>query len=351
MKPQTDIVLWCLKSGRHGDNVQVEVLGNALADRLGVHPVFKEISFNGFAKLPNQIASTSTLSLTADTILSLQAPWPDVLITVGGNIAPAARWIQLQAGGKTKLIHIGNPSAPHAWFDLIVTSTEQPLTLGENVLTTDFPMTFTPAEQQQLDHWRAQFEYLPKPWLAVLVGGSTKRYMFDEHAIEKLALWVTSWTKRTGGSSLISTSPRTGKNARELLRQNIGDSGFFFDWNPACNTVPLQNPHRSIVGLADEFIVTGESMSMLAEACKTGRPVAVLALNEHPAKRLKVMLRHMFDVFKKDITKPKENNRLISYFAQQGRCYWADDSPNEPTDKVVDDIDTVAQHIVKLINS
>ena len=41
------------------------------------------------------------------------------------------------------------------------------------------------------------------------------------------------------------------------------------------------NPYAAFLGLADEIIVTGDSASMLADACVTGRPVRYVAL-PHP---------------------------------------------------------------------
>ncbi|SFB65699.1 ELM1/GtrOC1 family putative glycosyltransferase, partial [Azotobacter beijerinckii] len=38
------------------------------------------------------------------------------------------------------------------------------------------------------------------------------------------------------------------------------------------------NPYRALLALADAFVVTGESVSMLTEACLSGRPVAVFPL-------------------------------------------------------------------------
>ena len=46
---------------------------------------------------------------------------------------------------------------------------------------------------------------------------------------------------------------------------------------------------RSYLALADRFVVTAESASMLAEACSTGRPVAMFDLAGEPRERLALL--------------------------------------------------------------
>src|SRR5581483_2108548 len=53
----------------------------------------------------------------------------------------------------------------------------------------------------------------------------------------------------------------------------------FYRWRPA----DPDNPYFGYLAVADAFIVTGDSMSMLAEACSTGRPVHVFEFGGGPA--------------------------------------------------------------------
>src|SRR5262249_1170230 len=48
-----------------------------------------------------------------------------------------------------------------------------------------------------------------------------------------------------------------------------------FDW-----AARGDNPYLAFLGLADAIIVTGDSISMLAEACATGKPVHIFDLGE-----------------------------------------------------------------------
>jgi hypothetical protein len=53
---------------------------------------------------------------------------------------------------------------------------------------------------------------------------------------------------------------------------------YFYRWTPQ----PTENPYFGFLGLADSIIVTGDSMSMVAEACATRKPVYIFDLGEGP---------------------------------------------------------------------
>jgi hypothetical protein len=64
----------------------------------------------------------------------------------------------------------------------------------------------------------------------------------------------------------------------------LGDGAFAHRYAPG----QTDNPYPALLALADQFIVTGDSASMLAEAAGTGKPVAVFAppLRRTPSQRL-----------------------------------------------------------------
>ena len=62
----------------------------------------------------------------------------------------------------------------------------------------------------------------------------------------------------------------------ETLEQNITVPAHLFRWTKGAN----DNPYFAFLGLADTIVVTGDSMSMLAEACATRKPVYIFDLGE-----------------------------------------------------------------------
>ncbi|HAF93670.1 MAG TPA: hypothetical protein DCG67_18190, partial [Pseudomonas sp.] len=91
-----------------------------------------------------------------------------------------------------------------------------------------------------------------------------------------------------GGSLLVSTSPRTPAAASQALLAAVETPVFSYRFGSGD-----ENPYRALLALADAFVVTGESVSMLTEACMTGRPVAVFPL---PVRRhMKARLHHALE--------------------------------------------------------
>jgi hypothetical protein len=103
----------------------------------------------------------------------------------------------------------------------------------------------------------------------VLVGGNTSSYRLDAFTARQLGQFTSRTARETGGSLLISSSPRTPPDAADALLAAVQGPAYIYRWQPNKDG----NPYLAYLALADRFIVTADSVSMLAEACSTGRPV------------------------------------------------------------------------------
>ena len=79
---------------------------------------------------------------------------------------------------------------------------------------------------------------------------------------------------RSGGSLLVTTSARTPLSSWKAFKESLDAPAHCYDWAPDPDT----NPYYGYLALADEFIVTADSISMLSEACATGKPVHMFDL-------------------------------------------------------------------------
>ncbi|MGD0959461.1 MAG: ELM1/GtrOC1 family putative glycosyltransferase [Methylomonas sp.] len=121
------------------------------------------------------------------------------------------------------------------------------------------------------------FKTLPKPIIGLLIGGNT-RYCdgFNEEHATGLAQRVANLAKPLGGCLVISNSRRTPEPALQVLLDNLqGLNYHFFDWRQI-----EKNFYHAILAHADLFIVTGDSLSMCAEASFTGKPLLVDLSND-----------------------------------------------------------------------
>ncbi|KAK9048757.1 hypothetical protein SSX86_032276 [Deinandra increscens subsp. villosa] len=75
----------------------------------------------------------------------------------------------------------------------------------------------------------------------------------------------------TCGSIRISFSRRTPKQVSEILVREFHNHPKVYIWDGQD-----PNPHMGHLAWADAFVITADSVSMLSEACSTGKPVYVI---------------------------------------------------------------------------
>ena len=270
-KAKREPIVWVLLGHRTGDNAQALAVGEATAAATGGRVIAKALEFNALYRIPNLLLGASLRSLEGERLGAISPPWPDLVIGVGRRSVPVARWIKSQSNGAAKLVHIGRPRAPLHWFDLLVTTPQYRLPEEANVLALLLPPLSPPTlGGAELARWRQTFAPLPRPWIGVLVGGTRAPYRFDGGAARELASGADALAGRLGGALLVTTSPRTNPAESRILAEALSSPAHYNAWSPGAD-----NAHQAILALADRFIVTGESVSMLAEACLTGKPVAI----------------------------------------------------------------------------
>jgi len=280
--------VWLLIDNRAGNKSQV--LG--VAQALGLPYEVKDIAYNSMAVLHNTLLGASFKMLTPPTRSHLTKPWPDIVIGAGRRTAPAARHIKKLSGGKTKLVQIMYPgSRGEKDFSLIAVPSHDGLPKAPN----RFEITGAPhgvtadalAAAKQV--WAGKFDPLPKPHVALIIGGSTKSLTFTPDMAKQLGEQAASLASEAGGSLLITTSRRSTPQATQALMDAVGDvPAHVFKWGDEGD-----NPYMGYLALADYVIVTGDSVSMCTEACATSKPVYIFTpkgLISHKHARLHIDL-------------------------------------------------------------
>ncbi len=265
---QNSPTVWCLLGRKAGDNTQVR----ALAGALGWPFEEKSIQARPWELLVHLGPPATLAGIDPGSSDALVPPWPDLVITAGRRNEPVAHWIRERSGGRCKLVHIGRPWAPLESWDLIVTTPQYFLPRRDNILHNQLPLHALAHEQLHQDGERLllRLERLQHPWLAVLVGGDSGRFVFTADKGARLGRLANALAQAAGGSLLVSDSPRTPAAASQALQRELTVPHFSYHWGDAG-----ENPYRGMLALADAFIVTGESMSMLGEAAAMGKPLFI----------------------------------------------------------------------------
>ncbi|KAI4348933.1 hypothetical protein L6164_009594 [Bauhinia variegata] len=118
--------------------------------------------------------------------------------------------------------------------------------------------------------WRDELEPLPKPLLVVNVGGPSSNCSYGADLAKQLVTMLQNvlWSC---GTIRISFSRRTPEKISKILLKE-------FSTNPKAQIWSGEgpNPHMGHLAWADAFVITADSVSMLSEACSTGKPVYVI---------------------------------------------------------------------------
>ncbi len=261
---------WALTDGMAGRDNQS--LG--LAEAIGLPTVVKRLHPRlPWRWLPAQVwvAPFRALAPQSDR---LAPPWPDLLIGTGRQNRAFSIAVRAASDGRCRTVQIQDPMVPPDKFDLVVAPRHDNLA-GVNVIETRGALHRVTAEKLAAEaaRFRAALADLPRPWVAVLIGGTNKAYRLTPARTVQLAGELKAMAAAAGGTLLVTPSRRTGADNEAALRQALADS-------PAVIWDGLgDNPYLGWLGLADAVVVTCDSVSMVSEACAAAKPVHVVMLD------------------------------------------------------------------------
>lgn len=246
------------------------------------------------------LAETCGFALEEKTI-SLYAPWswlPATLYTkpflhflLPGNVRGDAPDVVISCGKRgnrialllkqkmrnTKYICIQDPRISPKHFDLVV-AMEHDRISGANVIKTRFALHSVVPEKlfAAETHWRERFAMYPRPYISVLFGGSTNKYTLTLERMETAIKGLEALMSARSASLLITPSRRTGRENIAILKAHFAGNPRVYIYNEV-----NENPYMGLLALADEIVVTNDSVNMMSEAYVTGKPLHILRLCGH----------------------------------------------------------------------
>jgi mitochondrial fission protein ELM1 len=267
---------WVLTGHKAGDNTQVQ----ALAEALGWPYRTQRLFYRRYELLTNLLRGVTLAGVDRAASSPLQPPWPQLVITAGRRNEPVARWIRRQSGGATRLVHVGRPWAAPRHFDLIVVTPQYCVPPADNVMRVDLPLhgLTRAALDEGTAPWAERFAALPRPWWVALLGGDSGPFVFTADKAVRLAEWLNRSVSASGGSVLVTNSARTPAPAYRAFLQHLQVPASAWHWRAGAT----DNPYRGYLAVADRLVVTGESISMLAEATVARRPLYIFDLSDCP---------------------------------------------------------------------
>ncbi len=261
---------WVLTDGKPGMSNQCIGLAEALGGGFVVKTVRPRLPWR-ILPPPLWLAPLSAPGGAGD---DLRPPWPGLLIATGRQTVALSLAIKRASAGRTFTVQIQNPAFALARFDVVIAPRHDRLG-GDNVIVTEGALHRVTPERlaREADRVRPLLAHLPRPLVAVLIGGSNRQYRFTPDAARRLADGLAGLCRRHGAGLAITMSRRTGENTERLLRDALAAPDAWF-WDGAGD-----NPYFGFLGLADAIVATSDSVSMVSEACATGKPVHVFDLD------------------------------------------------------------------------
>lgn len=360
---------WLLLAEKSGDNAQVEALASGLPWPCEVRRV--RMSPEWLVAKPRVRASLDHLDLEQSD--ALEPPWPDLVVTMGRRTTSVALWIRERSGGRTKIVLVGKPSGHWDDIALIVGGAEILLPPFPNVLKIRLPLLRIDVArvEQAADIWRARLESLPRPIVALLVGGPTRPFVYDD-SVRRRLVEIAEQIAADGGTPFVTTSRRTPADFADALEAGLPEAARLYRWQP--DAAPEDNPYLGLLGLAEGFVVTADSASMVIEVASLGRPLGILRLPGGPVGSLELAHRRRLgalfeppregkplDAIRARIARAIFRARLVwasrdfrvlyEWLVAEGFAVWAGDRLRSPRRPLPDERARVARRVEKLFEA
>ena len=268
--------IWILTDGKAGTENQCV----GLAEAMKMPYTIKRIKLRGFAKIfsANILKTFFSLKNTPLKLLyknwsTLNEPYPEILIAAGKATVVASITIRKKSKGKTFVVQLLNPRVDPSFFDIVVPPIHDRLS-GKNVFPTRGAINRVSNEslKKALDDLEYDFSNIPKPRVAILIGGNSKHYKMDISVTRKLLYEIKKAQSEYNAGLLVTFSRRTNPEITKMFKEQLKNSNTVI-WNNLG-----KNPFYAYLAYADFIMVTEDSISMTSEAASTGKPVYIIDL-------------------------------------------------------------------------
>lgn len=325
--------LWVLTGPKAGDNAQVQ----RAAAASGLDIVVRRVAI-----LPDRLTAKPPVAPSLDDVDvaasdPLQGPWPEVVLAIGRHLSRVALWIKQQSGGRTRIALLNAPKGRWNEFDLVVLPPYYRNRQRANVLPISMPLIGI--QPDQLATARARFgpsiASLPRPLNVLLVGGDMgQRRLEPGFVSDTLRQMIGSFAR--DGSIYAATSRRTPAAVLTALEAGLRPQDRLYRWGE-----PGENPYLGLLALADSFTVTADSLSMLVEVARLGKP---LMIAEPPPPRGPAGLIQRVSV----LLRPRDLAEAIGLLYRSGHAVPLGEPPRAPTSPLPDDTTRVGQRLRQL---
>jgi mitochondrial fission protein ELM1 len=263
--------IWGITGGRRGNDVLVEGVAAALGGQFRLIHTDLSAPYKWLA--PYRLAERAAAKDD-----QIAPPYPDMVIASGRQAVPHARYIKRAARGAVFSVFLQDPIVSPHHFDFVWAPAHDRCAGTMQTLLSPHGMT-----QEMLNNaaQAMQARLLPDTVrgkkIAVLIGGPNKVYPFGADEMQKLTDGLATLAAQ-GHYLMMTLSRRSPDGYGDMLRAALPQDSYYLWDNQG------DNPYHAMLGLAEQIIVTADSVNMVGEACLPGVPVQVFQLRGGSAK-------------------------------------------------------------------
>ena len=249
-------------------------------------------------------------------------PYPKIIISCGKNTAYYSKMIKQKTKNKIFSIFIQKPPININNFDVVI-SPKHDKCKGLNVIETQGALTKINLKYIKNVNKTKKPSILKQNFITVLIGGNSRHHKITKPILDKIIKNLKSIEEQKKIRIFILVSRRTGKKNYLYLKKNLISKNFIFVL-PNSKKVSYLNA----LSFAKAIIVTSDSVSMVTEACSTGKPTYIIDIP----------------------TKSKRFSLFIKNLIHLKLAYYLKDSISlKGKKKALNDIDKVVEKIKKRI--
>ena len=276
----------------------------ALADKLNLKYLIKKIKrLNYFQR--------NLLNLFPSLFLerNLYPPYPKIIISCGRNTAYVAEFFKRKLKKKILSIFIQKPPINNKFFDLIITPKHDQYR-GKNVINTNGSLTRI--DQKYIRKIKQKIKkpsFIKEKYIVLLIGGNSRHHKIDNKILIKMKDNLKKVSEKYNFKILILFSRRTGEFIENYLKDNLNKKKFIFIPN---NSKKVD--YLIALSYAEIVIVSSDSVSMVSDACSTGKPVYLIDIPTK-SKKFKLFINNLINLklvkfFNGSVSLKKNKNTL-----------------------------------------
>lgn len=267
MRPRP--LVWVLLGEKKGDNAQAIAAAEVLAIPFDKKKLVVSERFR--FRTPRVRPSMHHIDLTQSDTLA--EPWPDMIIVAGRRLSMVALWVKQQSVGRSKIVLLGAPKGNARSFDLAIVPTFYRPTKALLELRVKLPLIgLNPQLLSNAERcYKDSIGQFPKPLTVVLFGGPVGNMVLNASTALQIIAKIES-IYSSDGSLAICASRRTPQDVLTSIEKALPSGAKLY-----LPSAP-DNPYLGLVAHGDRFVVTGDSVSMLVEIARLGKPLAIAEL-------------------------------------------------------------------------